>query len=593
LKTGQIAHIIRLVELFTKAIATPSLDKSHKFNILNVENTVLREKFANAIRMMFENKAKEALDVRKNFILSELRTLDESEGEEKAINGRKKETIYNLLIYYIRNEIDVLIANNKFIDVIRLLYQKLEEKRDKRVMVALLHSLVSYNNLFLLERKEAIREKVVGYRTLIGEDKYVQLNELLNFSPEKVELKDLSIEPVEGDKKYIKFADVDYQKVKTIISFVVPYESKKDHMKFEYPEKYTVEFLRLKNLFDDPIFRFLNSMQAEISGMPTTIFSDAIGNTDHSTVIFIIMPEFFHPDFDLVEDRITYINFDEKEAKLGRKYYAHKDRVVEILRELHSDHADEMPFDMKKEDININLISNYLVNYIDENNNSIFHKVHTITNLDSYLKVKKRYLEKIGELNLSDEFLGIRELLLTTDIVTPESLREFVSRVLDLTIRKSIELRGIYKFLWKDNELREPLNEPDIQPIIKTHLQPILEVKGIQISREIVAANGSLDFLCTYTHDGSLFKVGIELKKAHHENLLNGLRQQLPQYLKDEGTRYGIFMVLWFKNDNFRQPVNYDSIPDLTKDLEKNIPEKYRFKIIVIDCTKKPSPSKM
>jgi hypothetical protein len=593
LKTAQMAHIIHLIELFTKAIATPILDKSHKFNILNAENAVLKDKFTDAIRMMPENKAKETLDVRKTLVLSELRALNEVEDKKDAENAKKRETLYNVLIHYIRSEIDVLIANNKFIDILKFLYQELEENSNKQVIAALLNNLVIYNNLFLLERKEAIRERVVRYRTLIGEEKYAQLNEMLNFSPEKVELKDFSIEPVEGDKKNIKFEGVDYQKVKTIISFVIHYKSKKDYMKFEYPEKYTVEFITLKNLFDDPIFLFINSMQANISGMPTTIFSDAIGNMDHSTVVRITMQEFFHPDFDLVGNRITYINFEEKEAKLGRKYYAHKDRIVDILRKLHSDHAEQMPLDMKKEDININLISNYLVNYIDENNNSIFHKVHTITNLDSYLKVKKRYLEKITELNLSDEFLGIRELLLKTDIVTPESLREFISRVLDLTVRKSIELRGIYKFLWRDSKLREPLNEPEIQPIIKTHLQPILEAKGIQISREVVAANGSLDFLCTYTHEGSLFKVGIELKKAHHEDLLNGLTQQLPQYLKDEGTRYGIFLVLWFKNDNFRQPGNYNSILDLTKDLEKNIPKEYQFKITVIDCTKGPSPSKM
>jgi hypothetical protein len=452
---------------------------------------------------------------------------------------------------------------------------------------------VIYNNLFLLERKEAIREAVVRYRSLIGEEKYAQLNEMLNFSPEKVELKDFSIEPVEVNKENIKFENVDYQKVKTIISFVIQYKSQKDYIKFEYPDRYTVEFIRLKNLFDDPIFLFLNSMQQNINGMPTTIFSDAVGNIDHSTVVRITMMEFFHPEFDLVGDRITYLDFEEKEAKLWRKYYAHKDRIVEILRKLHSDYAGKIPFDMKREDININLISNHLVNYIDENNNSIFHKVHTITNLDSYLKVKKRYLEKIAELNLSDEFLDIRELLFKTDIVTPGSLREFISRTLDLTVRKSIELRGIYKFLWKDSKLIEPLNEPDIQPMIKTHLQPILEAKGIQISREIVAANGSLDFLCTYTHNGSLFKVGIELKKAHHEDLLNGLTQQLPQYLKDEGTRYGIFLVLWFKNDNFGQPGKYNSVPDLIKDLEINIPKEYQFKIMVINCTKKPSPSKM
>ena len=70
-------HIIRLVELFTRATATPSLDKSHKFNIVNAENAVLKEKFTDAIRMMPENKAKETIDVRKNLVLSELRALNE------------------------------------------------------------------------------------------------------------------------------------------------------------------------------------------------------------------------------------------------------------------------------------------------------------------------------------------------------------------------------------------------------------------------------------------------------------------------------------------------------------------------------------
>lgn len=593
LKSAHITHIISLVELFTKAIATPSLDKRHKFNILNTENTVLKEKFTDAIRMMSEEKAKEALDIRKSLAFSELQVLNQAKGKADSENEKNRESLYNILFKYIRCRIDVLITNNKFIDIFQFLYEELEENDDKQIITALLNNLVINNNLFLLERKEAIRETAAERRSLIGEEKYAQFDEMLNFSPEKVELMNFSLEPVELDKENIKFENVNYQKVKTIISFVIHYKSQKDYTKFEYSDKYIVEFIRLKNLFDDPIFLFFNNLQQNINGMPTTIFSDAVGNIEHSTVVRITLQEFFHPDFELVDDRITYIDFEEKEAKLGRKYYPHKEMIVEILRKLHSDDPEQIPFNIKREEININLISNYLLNYIDENNNSIFHKVHTITNLDSYLKVKKRYLEKIAELNLSDEFLDIRELLFETDIVTSGSLREFIIRAIDLTVKKSIELRGIYKFLWKNRKLQEPLNEPDIQPMIKTHLQPILEAKGIQISREIIAANGSLDFLCTYTRNGSLFKVGIELKKAHHKNLLNGLTQQLPQYLKDEGTKHGIFLVLWFKNDNFGQPAKYDSIHALIKDLQANIPKKYQFKTMVIDCTKQPSPSKM
>ncbi|MFC1896945.1 hypothetical protein ACFL0Q_09890 [Thermodesulfobacteriota bacterium] len=97
LKSANIAHIISLVELFTKAIATPSLDKRHKFNILNAENTVLKEKFTDAIRMMPEEKAKEALDIRKNLAFSELQALNQKEEKPDAENEKNSESLYNIL----------------------------------------------------------------------------------------------------------------------------------------------------------------------------------------------------------------------------------------------------------------------------------------------------------------------------------------------------------------------------------------------------------------------------------------------------------------------------------------------------------------
>jgi hypothetical protein len=479
LKNSNISHIIDLIWLFTKAIGTPGLDKSHKLNIINAENTVLKERFTDAIRMMAEKRAKEALDVRKSLALAELHAFDRANDKANVENEKNRDTLYNILTKYIRCEIDLLIANNKFIDIFQFIYDELEEYDDKHLVTFLLNYLVIYNNLFLLERKDTISEKMEEYSSFISEEKSTLLNEMLNFSPDKVELKNFSIEPVELDKENIKLENVDHEKINTIISFVIHYKSKEDYISFSNPEKFTIEFIRLKNLFDDPIFLFLNNLDQNMNGMPMTIFSDAIGNINNSTVVRITLQEFFHPDFDLVDDRIHYIDFDEKEAKLGRKYYPHKDRIVEILREMHSDHAEQIPFDIKREDININLISNHLVNYVDGDNKSIFHKVHTITNLDSYLEVKKRYLEKISELNLSDEFLDIRDLLFETHIVTANSLKEFINRALDLTVKKSIELRGIYKYLWKDDKFSVPLNEPDIQPMIKTHLQPILEAKGI------------------------------------------------------------------------------------------------------------------
>ncbi len=591
LKSARLDHIISLIELFSSALVTPSLERDHKLSILNAENTVLKDVFSLALRKMPESMAKAAIDVRLNFAIQELSDLEKNDAETTEIREENKKAFNEVIAKYIQYKIDILISNNKFVDIFQFLYVELENHHAEQTIVSLLHNLIVYNNLFLLERKDTIRDELEEHRRLIGDDKYAVLDDMLNFSPADIELKNFSIMLVDDDGGGKTFKNQDYEKVRTQVSFVVPYASRKDYSRFEQEDKYTIEFIKVHNLFDDPVFQFFNKLQQNINGMPTTIFSDALGNIESSTVVRITMNEFFHPDFELIDDKVTFIDFEEKEAKLGRKYYPHKDRIIEMLLDLQKVHPEQIPFDLPRKEIDINLVSNYLVNYLDQNMQGIYHQAHTVTNLDSYLKVKKRYLEEIAKLNLSSEFMDMRELLFETEIVSARTLQEFIYRAIDLTVKKSIELRGINKYLWSNRNFEEPLNETDIQPIIKTHLQPILEAKGVQISREIVAANGSLDFLCTYTFDGRLFKVGVELKKAHHDKLLNGLTQQLPQYLQDEGTNKGIYLVLWFKNDTFGKPAKYDSLFNMTKDLERNVPKKYQIKVIGIDCTKQPAPS--
>jgi hypothetical protein len=114
---------------------------------------------------------------------------------------------------------------------------------------------------------------------------------------------------------------------------------------------------------------------------------------------------------------------------------------------------------------------------------------------------------------------------------------------------------------------------------------------GVQISREVIAANGSLDFHCSYTKDDKLMKVCIEMKNAHHEQLLHGLTKQLPAYLDGEATQDGIFLVLWYKGDRFARPTGFTTSDELFKHLETNIPSKYRIRIMIIDCAEKTWPS--
>lgn len=66
----------------------------------------------------------------------------------------------------------------------------------------------------------------------------------------------------------------------------------------------------------------------------------------------------------------------------------------------------------------------------------------------------------------------------------------------------------------------------------------------------------------------------------------------MPKYISDEGNRHGIFLVLWYKNENFDKPSKYNSIIELHDELKKSIPRKLKIEIEIIDCNIKQSPSK-
>jgi hypothetical protein len=401
-------------------------------------------------------------------------------------------------------------------------------------------------------------------------------------------LKDQTIELVVDN-----LASIDLGKTKTVIYATIPLKLVAESPWSMVIDNISITLRSIKNPIEDPIHNFLYNLGWCIGGIPLTFLSDVLQDPENSTLMIASLDSFFHPDFEIVNGQIVKTDFGEIEAIWARKYYPHKEKIVVLLRKLYELAPDEFPFGISKSQINIDLISNYLVNYTNESGRSFFHKLYTITNPDSFPKIKTKYLERVSELNLENDFLGVRNLKLDSHIVSSSSLRDFTYKAIEIIVKKAIELRGVYKYLWADKEMSKPLSEKDVQPLIKSHLQPILEENGIQISREVVAANGSIDYLCSYTKDDRLFKVGIELKNAHYGDLAHGLASQLPAYLQDEGTPDGIFLVLWYKNTNHPYPGKYKTPKELSDDLQKVNPSKYRIQVMVIDCTRNPSPSNL
>lgn len=586
IENHQIEKNKLMFDIYTQVYATDELEDELKINILNLEQNEFKNEFTQSILNLPEKKAIESIKLRRSFTYKKIirpnSLLQDSNYAE--INA---ENLYKLYESYTDKIIDIYIINNKYVDIFKFLLEDLKIYSEKRFLVQNLTNLIKWNNLFLFEKKENIEEILIKYEKGIEDSAMNILREGLKFTPANIDLINLSI----GLQDY-NFGNVNFKNVRTIVSFVIPYETNIEYKVFS-KGKNKIEFVRIHNLFDDPIFRFLKSINLSMNLMPLTILSDAIGQIPSSTLINIVIEDFYHPDFEIINDSLKFKDFTDKEALLGRKYYPHKDTVINILREIRESTKEDFPIEISQNDININLISNYFVNYIENDNKSIYHKLYTITNLDSYLSIKKRYLNQISKLNLDDDYTKIKELLYDTDIVNSNVFREFLTKLIDLVVKKSIEKREIYKFLWESNVYDIPKSEREIQPIIKSHLQPILEIKGIQISREIVAANGSLDYHCSYNIDNNLNKVCIELKLAHNEKLLDGISKQLPAYMEDEGTRDGLFIVLWFKNENFEEPPKYKNKDQLLIDLQNSIPENLRIDVILIDCSQPTVPSKL
>jgi len=379
--------------------------------------------------------------------------------------------------------------------------------------------------------------------------------------------------------------------IKTIISFVLPYKIDDKYIPHKLDYDIMTEFTRIDNLFEDPVYSFLDSSDLNINGMPLTFLSDSIGNLGNTTTIHIVIPHLFHPDFDLLDNKIIYKNFEREDAQHGGKYYPHKDFIIDIIYELSNKNL--LPFSLEKHDINSNLISNYLVSYKNKKDELIHHKLFTITNFNSYFQIKKRFLTKMNELYFKDDYLPIRDLIYSIDIVNNKVFLNFCYKLLELTIKKSIEFSGLYKSLWKnENGSEMPVSEPEAQELLYNQIKDIAEIKGIKVMREPVASDGSLDFHFHYTKNDISMNVCVELKNAHHNLLAHGINTQLPLYIKDVGRKEGIFLVLWYKTDSFTKPTKYTSIKDLEDFLIKEVPKKLTIKPLIIDCTPKISPSK-
>ena len=149
-----------------------------------------------------------------------------------------------------------------------------------------------------------------------------------------------------------------------------------------------------------------------------------------------------------------------------------------------------------------------------------------------------------------------------------------------------VELRSGYKLLWNESKT-SPRSEEDVQILFKGILDEHCRANNIDFTREVNQGMGPVDFRFS---SGYTNRVLLEAKLAKNSKFWNGLKKQLPKYMKIDSYKLGIFLVIAFTDKDIKR---VNDIQDIARETEEyyNI----TIKTVVVDARidNKESASKL
>lgn len=171
-----------------------------------------------------------------------------------------------------------------------------------------------------------------------------------------------------------------------------------------------------------------------------------------------------------------------------------------------------------------------------------------------------------------------------SDIMDSE---KFFEKIIDFVYyyKNFIELKSGYKLLWNDTK-SIPRNEEDGQLLFKGILDEHCRANNIDFTREVNQGMGPIDFRFS---SGYSNRVLLEAKLAKNTKFWNGLKKQLPYYMKVDSCKKGIFMVIIYTDKDADRIRN---IQDVCKEVCKF--HNVDIKVISVDAriSNKESASK-
>ena len=125
-----------------------------------------------------------------------------------------------------------------------------------------------------------------------------------------------------------------------------------------------------------------------------------------------------------------------------------------------------------------------------------------------------------------------------------KKIDEFVNYFKDF-----IEIRSGYKLLWNDTKT-SPRSEEDVQLLFKGILDEHCRANNIDLTREVNQGVGPVDFRFSCGYSNRLL---LEAKLAKNTKFWNGLKVQLPTYLKTETCKNGVFLVIVYTDKDIKR----------------------------------------
>ncbi|MDP8238634.1 MAG: hypothetical protein P9X24_06060 [Candidatus Hatepunaea meridiana] len=295
---------------------------------------------------------------------------------------------------------------------------------------------------------------------------------------------------------------------------------------------------------------------------------------------------------------------NEYDEILGGPFDSDKIAIIAVLNKFLS--SDLYPLSVIP--LTYSSFSNYVTSYLCKTTkHQLLLKLSFLTNADAYRNALYDYL---GNASISHNIDSLGFIIADTPIHSESDLHTLILNVIDKTLRHYIEDRRWIQPFWQTKSIMEsggsrieriPKPETEAQPTLFVIFELVLRRLGVHVIRESNEGIGELDFRFSYTTPtGIPLNVIAEFKYAHSQKVEDGIRKQLPAYLRSVESKSGIFVQFWFKDTNgltFNKPHD-KTLTDAVKlvnDLGVATSEEQGFKIscVTIDASHRPSASQL